>query len=103
VNDWAEPLRAFRFGYVRGAVAVVFILTILIWILEVTEDDSPFPRATGTVHSGHSRTGVEQPQPGQAAETACPVAEQHGSGLESYEQLPAGSDPIPGINVPGGF
>jgi hypothetical protein len=67
MNDWAGALRAFRFGYVRGAVIVIFILTMLIWILEVTEDDNPF----GPVSGRHAGSRRQRAHPRQAAQKAC--------------------------------
>jgi hypothetical protein len=67
MNDWGDILRGFRFGFVRGAVAVVFVTTLLIWILEATEHDSPFHPVSGR-HSGlagqhpYTRSATQAPR-----------------------------------------
>jgi hypothetical protein len=67
MNDWGYILRGFRFGFVRGAVSVIFITTILIWILEATEHDSPFRTVPGGRHRAshqhtHTRGAAQTPR-----------------------------------------
>jgi hypothetical protein len=69
MNDWGYILRGFRFGFVRGAVSVIFITTILIWILEATEHDSPFRTVPGGRHSASHQHPYTRPSANQSRET----------------------------------
>jgi hypothetical protein len=84
-------------------VLLVLILTeiffVLLWELLDNAPAHSHPPVRIWVH----RSLVEQPGTGTPVETARGKPEQHSGAPESYEQLPPGSEPIPGFNVPGGF